>query len=388
MVVIRGRYVNERIDALRAQVEQQIKNLTESVHSLHSGVDQELHQGLREVRDRIEALRSEGTHDLDQHRQALAACQGELRRLHGQVETLLEAAASAPVSPDPVGAADTSDPFPPAEVGQHRPPEADVHSEPDPDAVSMQTLFTTLTRAALISTAEIRCHRHTWAFIVRHVAHQPLVHELLPEPEPSQDGGLLTAHVSGPVLMGVLNALHQTRHDRPGDRLTREHIEEKALAGALFTRICESINKVSGPGEGSAARTQIVFDDHPAPAAPDAPASPPDQAGLDEQDPPVPASQPKTPPTLYRINGQILRAPYPLYCVACTTSEGRCRNPLEFGQTGTWVTVTTANGVEVPVYDVGDNPRWMSQHCTTHDDPATEDYCQPQWQPHDPENDY
>lgn len=383
MVVIRGRLVNERIDAVRIQAEQQIQNLTESVNTLHAGVDEGLRQGLREVRDRIEALRSEGTRDGDQLRRALVSCQDELRRLQEQMETLRGAATPAPVSPDPVVAAGASDPFPAVEARQHRPPEADVYTEPDADAVSMKTLFTTLTKAALISTAEIRCHRHTWAFIVRHVAHQPLVRELLPEPEPSEDSGLLTAHISGPVLMGVLNALHQTRHDRPDERLTREHIEEKALAGALFARISENINKMSGPSEEPTPRTQIVFDDRPGPTAA---APPPGQPAPGEQNPSISAPRPKTPPpTLYRINGQILYTPHPLHCVARTTSGERCRNPLEFGQTGASITLTTAMGSEVAVYDIGENPRWMSQHCTTHDDPATEDYCPPLWRPYDPE---
>ena len=376
MVVIRSRYVDERVDAVRKQAEQQIQNLAASVHNLHAGVDEELRQGLREARDRIEALRSDGTRELGQHRQALVACQDELHQLWERVEALREGAVPAPSPPDPARTTDTSDPFPVTEAGQPSLSEVDVHSEPDPDAVSMQTLFTTLTKAALISTAEIRCHRHTWSFIARHVAHQPLVHELLPKPEPAQDGGLLTAHVSGPVLMGILNALHETRHARPNDRLTREHIEEKALAGALFARISANISNISG-GEGPTP-TRIVFDDRPTP--------PPDRPTPEEPEPPASDPQPKTPPpTLYRISGQILRAPHPLYCVARTTSEERCRNPLEFGQTGAWVTITTAAGLELPVYDVGHNPRWTSQHCTTHDDPTTEDYCPPQWQPYDPE---
>lgn len=385
MVFIRSRSVDERIDAARAQVEQQITNLMESVHTLHAGVDEELREGLREVRARIEALRGDGVRDLGQYRQELATCQDELRSLHGQVEALRTATASPPATSEP-DTAHRLDHASSAEVEHHRIQEVGVHSEPAPDAVSMQTLFDTLTKAALISTAEIHCHRHTWAFIVRHVAHQPLTHELLPEPEPSEDSGLLTAHVSGPVLMGILNALHQTRHDHPEERLTREHIEEKALAGALFARITNSLSTMSGPGEEPASRALIVFDDRPAPRA--APVPPLDQPEPTEQDQPRPTQAPKTPPpALYHINGQILRAPYPLYCVARTKSGGRCRNPLEFGQTAEWVTLPSSSGIEMSVYDVGDNPRWMSQHCTTHDDPGQEDYCPPQWQPHNPETD-
>lgn len=384
-------------------MQQQIQDVMQSVHTLHAGADEELRQGLREVRDHIEALRGEGARDLAQYERALAGVQDDLRRLSRQVEDLGETAGAVPAPPDPVAASDPSHTLPPGDAGPSRPPEATVTSEPDPDAVSMKSLFTTLTHAALISTAEIRCHRHTWAFIVRHVAHLPLVHELLPEPAADDDGegaSLVTARVSGPVLMGVLNALHQTRHDRPADRLTRDHIEEIALAGALFTRISQNISRLSGPGEGSASRTQIVFDDRQVPTAPGMPAPLPgrpddaeepedaEEPGDGEQTPPVPDAQPKAPPpTLYRISGRIWRVSHPLYCVARTTSAERCRNPLEYGQTGVWTTIPAASGTDVHVYDVGDDPRWLSQHCSLHDDSATEDYCPPQWQPYDTETD-
>jgi hypothetical protein len=41
------------------------------------------------------------------------------------------------------------------------------------------------------------------------------------------------------------------RYDRPGDRLKREYIEEKALEHALFTRISSALRDL-GPRPGNA----------------------------------------------------------------------------------------------------------------------------------------
>ncbi|MHA6757078.1 hypothetical protein [Streptacidiphilus sp. PAMC 29251] len=432
-----NRRITELIESGRADAEQYFQQLGGGADALRA----ETATALREVREHLDAAQRSLARELgDQGREQLAQCltavaglRSEVAALRASLPEALPAAGAVPV----LSVVKSCAPIEP-EAGMD-----DDHSRILTAQASqedgLQELFDVLTTVALISTVEIHLHPHTWAFIVRHVAQQDLIHELLPEPQEQESDVLVTVHVSGPVLMGILNALHHAMQRPRGKALTRTDIAEKALAGALYTRL--SKNPATGSGPAGGTRTLIVIDDRapdqdpppePAPTG-TAPGSPPatgspaaadasggtedDGAGAGaEGDGPVSGSgsgedvgaqdigadsvddgaeaaahvaaataggaEELPRPTYFLINGILLYASYPVYCVAERTTGGRCRNPLEFGQNGQWTTATTASGTQVHAYDVGHSPRWMSQHCNTHDDPATTDHCPAQWQPH------
>jgi hypothetical protein len=411
MAVFNDRRITKLIESATADAEQGFQGLSGDVAALHTEVAEAVRQ-LQQHADSAWQGLARGLADRD--RKQLAELLAALR--HEVASVRLSAPSAGPPAARPVSESSAST-EPEADMQKHRP---DARGIEAPETETLQDLFDILTRVALISTAEIQCHPHTWAFIVRHVAQQDLVHELLPEPQDQEPDALVAVNVSGPVLMGILNTLHQARERPKGQPLTRADIQEKALAGALYTRLSQHLANAAGPSDGT--RTCIVIDDRPAEDPPKtedradtttddnsptdgatgdtqvgetedaAPETMTDEAATDGEDMTTEAEGTSADQAsglpqaeLYLIGGQLLLPTHPLYCVAKRrkTNNLRCRNPLAYGESGQWINVTTTFGNQVRAYDIGDSPRWLAQHCTLHyEDPTTENFCPPQWQPY------
>jgi len=416
VAVFNDRRITKLIESVGADMEQRFQGLDVGVAALRT----EVADAVRQVQQQTDGARQDLARDLaERDRRQLAELLAALRR---EVASLRQSLPSAGPSAGSAAAASVVESSVPTELeASMEKPRRDTHARgvEAAEAETLRDLFDVLTWVALISTAEVQCHPHTWAFIVRHVAQQDLVHELLPEPQDEEPDALIAVNVSGPVLMGILNALHQAKEWPKGQPLTRADIEEKALAGALYTRLSQHLANAAGPSNGT--RTLIVIDDRPAdePPKPEYQAdtttehsSPADGATGDTwgeadesedaatqsatseaaRDGDETTTETDSTPSehageihqaeLYLISGQLLLPTHPLYCVAKrkTTNGLRCRNPLAYGESGHWTTVTTNAGNQVRAYDIGENPRWLAQHCTTHHaDPTTEDYCPPRW---------
>lgn len=380
-MVFRDRAINERVtavergvDQVREQAERGLQELRSSVDLRHAGADQELREGLREVRGLNQTLRQDSDRRAEAWQEQLDACREELQLLRNQLRR--EAVAQPVPAPTPAA-------LPPAAIA--------TGVTASDDTVPMEELFTTLTAAAAISAVEIACHKHTWKFVRRLARTRAQVFDL-PDAVAGNGDGPSAVRLSGPALMSVLNALHQARYDHPDDRLKREYIEEKALAHALFARISAALKGLR-PREADSRTPRIVLDDAQAPvsAAPE-PDEPEDEPELEPTEPTgqvEPVNRPTPPePNLFLIDGKLMTAPYPLACVAKTTKGDRCENPLEYGaQDGTWQDHTEA-GFQVYVIRAGEQQRWLDQHCKRHHpDPVQGDYCQPGWRLFEPGSD-
>jgi hypothetical protein len=364
--------INTRIDSLehdittaREQAEQGLRDLRSSVDTLHAGVDRELHEGLREVRGLNQTLRQDGDRRAKAWQEQLEACREEIRGLHEQ----LRQEATIHVAPAPAPQPATTAP--------------DVTA--DDETVPMETLFTTLTAAAAISVVEIACHPHTWAFVLRLARTRAQVFDL-PEADANDGDGPATVRLSGPALMGVLNALHQARYDHPGDRLKREYIKEKALAHALFARISTALEGLR-PREADSQMPRIVLDDARASIAPqpepDDLTDEPELAEAAGTEEPLPwPGHPE--PNYFLIGGKLMTVPHPLTCVTATTKDLRCKTAIEVGVEGAYVT-DPATGIEA--YDVGDSERWLAQRCKRHFGQPVPDFVPPQWRLYAPGTD-
>ncbi len=428
-VFISDKRLTEHLSRLRTALEQRLDELQQQVLQQPFPDTGASERALAAVLEQVEAgfarlQASSGTDAAapvrtgEQAAQQLSRMEAALAALTSQVAAL--AAVTAPAA-QATGTADT-DPAqntdPTEDTVQSARPGAGLHR---PAPQSLERLLATLQRAALVSTAELVCHPHTWAFIERHLAEQDLAHQLLPEPaateHENQAGALVTAAVSGPVLMGILTALHQCAQYDAANPLARAGMTDIAMARSLFERISDTVDTVGPPpadGQAPDGPTRISFDDrtgaaanpspdggqfaeHPLiPGGSDADAAPepaePESVGGGQDSVPFDAADPGplTIPgplyglaVVYLLGGNPYHAPHPLTCVARTHAGTRCRNPLTFGEHPALVTYTTDNGQTARAYDVGDDPRWKAQHCPTHVD-HTDDYITPQWIPVDP----
>jgi len=303
--------LTEHIETVRAEAAERLQDLRESVDTLHAGTNQELREGLREVREQIEALRADLGRDIAQQRDNLTEYRNTTRQLRRQVEQLRDKdrspATAGGIAPEHAGPEQAEEPteqrleegaaepgrlstasadgtssenFTQQEATVSQPPALPDDTAPqdpssDPDATAppvsdartpetAETLrkqearfFSILSQAAALSTVELECHGDTWAFL-QQTAHSTR----FPLPIPlAGDDGMVKALISGPVLIGVLNALHAVHWDwksaePPWDRSS---IETRALALSLYAGLTEAITGDTGdqrPGE----RFRIIVD--------------------------------------------------------------------------------------------------------------------------------
>ena len=335
MVAFNDRRLTEHIETVRGEAAQRLQELREGVDTLHSGTSQELHEGLRELRDSIDRVRADLGRDIAQQRENLTEYRNSTRQLRRQVEQLrgkdhapatnggtppehqtpapvLEALGrqsaegepepdravalpvagsslteqvtqqEATVSQPPVVTASTSREHPagalPASGGQvpdvGTPPAVAGDEGARRDRKRADEFLSGLCAAAAVSTVESECHGDVWVFL-QQTAHSTRFP--LPIPVSGEDG-MVTARMPGPVLIGVLNALHAVHYDwvstePPWDRSS---IETRALALALYVHLTDAITGTASdqkPGE----RFRIVMDRRyhtPVQTAPDTPQVP------------------------------------------------------------------------------------------------------------------
>ncbi len=173
--------------------------------------------------------------------QNIAQFRREIESLFGELRAARKNVAQSAQEPEPVPA----DPEPAAEVTQ---------AEPIPHEERLE-------KAAGIGTADLVCHRDTWAFVVERAAADP--HFRVPGEVAAGEEGEARVTLSGRTLIAVLTALHTVMRDGreadPGNW---------ALASKLYQRIAEVVDTVRpySPewGDVEAARTVIVIDDRPA----------------------------------------------------------------------------------------------------------------------------
>jgi hypothetical protein len=109
--------------------------------------------------------------------------------------------------------------------------------------------------AADIATAELHCHRDTWAFIAEKAAPQPQ-HFRTPGSITDKEGRVTTT-LSGRSLTAVLTALWTIAHKR---RTTDAELVDWALAVTLYKQIANALEELRHGEQLKCAKAAITID--------------------------------------------------------------------------------------------------------------------------------